>query len=566
MAKVAALLLLALVGATATAPTTKCFPDGFYLGTATAAYQVEGGVNETGRTSSIWDDFCRSRDDLQCANVADDMLHRYESDIKIMQDMGLTSFRLSISWSRVMTWSAATKRMVRNDEGIAFYHRLLDAVIRAKMAPIVTLYHWDLPSALYVGSGGWLSRDVVPHFKEYANLMFDEFGTKVPIWTTFNEPWSFCVGGYGEGYHAPGLSHSDTASYLAAHHVLLAHAAVVRLFHSRRHQFYPTAQIGIVLNSDMPFPLDPTSPDDVATSERKLQFSLGWFLSPIVHGDYPEVMKAYAGDHLPVFSDDEKAHLKGTYDVFMVNYYSSSVVTDCNSTRSTVTCDSLKQGWQRDAGVDNARAPPGARPGSVNAKGEPLCGWFSGYPDGYLPLTRWVHAHNTSTPILLTENGWCGNATIDNQDQLWYFQTHLDRVWQGLQEGLPLIGYTAWSFLDNYEWGSFEPRFGLFYVNYTTKTGGKESYDPAASDLARIPRPAATWFAQVAQTRCLVPESTTRLDAQPPRPLPSWLQGAIYLGYTAPMAIAVVAMLAFHGHLPRVPAGAHETTPLLRTA
>ncbi|OQR84869.1 lactase-phlorizin hydrolase [Achlya hypogyna] len=557
------LAALVLVGTSVAAAggSSQCFPDGFLLGTATASYQVEGGVNETGRTPSIWDDFCLSRENVQCATVADDMLHRYKSDIAMMEAMGLTSFRLSISWSRVMTWNSVLQRMVRNDAGIAFYHDLIDAVVAAKMAPIVTLYHWDLPSVLHTEKRGWLSRDIVPHFKEYANLMFDEFGHKVPYWTTFNEPWSFCVGGYGEGYHAPGLSHSDTASYEAAHHVLLAHAAVVRLFRSRRHQFFPSARIGIVLNSGMAFPLDPTSAADVAAAERKLQFILGWFLSPIVYGDYPAVMKQYAGEHLPVFTPEEKAHLAGTYDVFMLNYYSSELVTDCSSPRSGVACDKLMQGWHRDAAVDSDRFPHGARPASVNTRGESNCAWFNGYPDGYLPLMRWLHAHNTSAPILLTENGWCGNTTIDNADQLWYFQTHLDRVWQGLQEGLPLIGYTAWSFLDNYEWGSFEPRFGLFYVNYSAKTGGKEVFDPLPTELQRIPRPAATWFGQVAQTGCLPPVAATDLATVPHAP---WLQTLIYVGYTGPMAVAAVAMMAFYAHRAPRALAADEATPLLR--
>ncbi|OQS05359.1 lactase-phlorizin hydrolase [Thraustotheca clavata] len=533
----------------------KCFPKSFLFGTATAAYQVEGGWNETGRTPSIWDEFCRDRD-IECANVADDMIHRYESDVLLMKSMGLKSFRLSISWSRVMTWNPAIKRMVRNDAGIAFYHQLLDSVIAAEMQPIVTLYHWDLPAALHHEFGGWLSRKIIPHYKEYANLMFEEFGSKVPYWTTFNEPWSFCVGGYAEGFHAPGLSHSETNSYLAAHHVLLSHATVVRLFWSRRHEFYPSAKIGIVLNTDMTFPLDPNSPGDVAAAERRLQFFMGWFLSPVVYGDYPYVMKLYAKDHLPTFTADEKKLLAGTYDIFMLNHYSSSLITDCNSTRSLTKCDSLLEGWDRDLGID-LRAPVGSRSSSLNSKGQQNCPWFSGYPEGYLPLIRWLNKHNTSTPILLTENGWCGNEDIDNQDQLWYFQTYLDQVWQGLQEGLPIVGYTAWSFLDNYEWGSFDPRFGLFYVEFTNQTRGKDEYQPLASELKRIPRTAALWFGQVANSMCLDVGST---EFEAAKPVSSLIQAVIYFGYVGPLVIAIIIMRTFHSR--RRPKN-HETTPLL---
>ncbi|RHY33291.1 hypothetical protein DYB32_001754 [Aphanomyces invadans] len=299
-------------------PKQRCFPEDFLLGTATAAYQVEGGWNLTGRTPSIWDDFCRVRDNVQCANVADDMIHRYVSDIAIMKAMGLSSFRFSISWPRVMTWSNNLQRMLRNDAGIAFYHDLLDATRAANLKAVVTLYHWDLPSALHTHANGWLNSSIVSHFNEYASLMYDEFGDKVDFWTTFNEPWSFC---------APGISNSNTASYVAAHHVLVAHATAVQTHRSK----HLKSKIGITLNADMALPLDPSNQNDVEAAERKLQFSLGWFLNPIVNGDYPTVMKQRAGHYLPRFTPTESALLKKSYDVFMLNHYSTNVVTDCAS-------------------------------------------------------------------------------------------------------------------------------------------------------------------------------------------------------------------------------------------
>ncbi|RHZ00500.1 hypothetical protein DYB35_007006 [Aphanomyces astaci] len=513
----------------------RCFPDDFLLGTATAAYQVEGGWNLTGRTPSIWDDFCRSRDNVQCANVADDMIHRYVSDIAIMQAMGLSSFRFSISWSRVMTWHDATQRMVRNDAGIAFYHDLLDAMRAAQLTSVVTLYHWDLPSALHTHMNGWLNASIVGHFNQYAELMYDEYGAKVDFWTTFNEPWSFCVGGYGGGWHAPGITDSDTATYVAPHHVLLAHATAVQTHRSK----HLSSKIGITLNSDMALPLDPTDDRDVEAAERKLQFSLGWFLNPIVHGDYPAVMKRRAGHRLPRFTAADSALLTQSYDVFMLNHYSTNVVTDCAST--TYVQDVYMSGaiyWTQYSYVN-------CMPCTFRL-------WTyvrMRYPQGYLPLIRWMHAFNKSAPILLTENGWCGHNVVDNPDQLWYFESYLAQVWLAVAEGVPVIGYTAWSFVDNYEWGSFDPRFGLFHVEFPPETGTVDGFEPKSTDLTRTARPAATWYGQVASTKCFP------LDEQAQGPTPStdpltssttshWVQGAVTVGFVGPMLVAVMALAA----------------------
>ncbi|TYZ61485.1 hypothetical protein PybrP1_008948 [[Pythium] brassicae (nom. inval.)] len=430
----------AVAGVAASAETDKrCFPTNFLFGSATAAYQVEGAWNEGGRTPSIWDDFCRERKGVQCSNVADDFYHRYRDDIKLMVASGLDSFRFSISWSRVMNWDAQAKKMKPNAPGIAFYHAVLDELARNGITPILTLYHWDLPSELHtqLKPQGWLNPVIADHFAEYADLMFAEFGAKVELWTTFNEPLSFTSAGYATG-----------------------------------------------------------------------------------------------------------------------------VVTDCSSAQSTVKCSSLSLGWERDMGVDQTRAPAGARLSSLNDLGKHNCAWFTGYPAGYLDNIKWMHAHDPKADILLTENGWCGNDTVDNQDQLWYHQTYLEQVYRAITEfKIPVIGYTAWSFLDNYEWGSFKPRFGLYYVNFTAATGSKDEVTPDASALARIPRPAAKWYAQVAKARCLDvagADSATVAVAAP--------SSHSSVGIAAAVVAVVVAVPAVAWLVKRRQAGsAAESTPLIAT-
>lgn len=529
----------------ASAQPSKCFPDGFLFGTATAAYQVEGGWQDADRGPSICDDYCRERAPVyECANVADDFFHRYKQDVGLMADMGLNAFRFSISWSRVMQWDPVLRRMVPNPPGIAFYRSLLDELVANGMAPVVTLYHWDLPSELHteLSPPGWLNPSIVGHFLDFANLMFDEFGAKVPYWATFNEPWSFTTQGYGSGRRAPGMNNSDTNVYLSAHHVLLSHGETVARFRQLRSQpaslIHPNARISIVLNLDTAYPLDPTSSGDVAAAERKMQFGLGWYLSPIVSGEYPAVMRDRAGDRLPSFTPAQAQLLRGSYDLFMLNHYSSKVVTNCDSLHSRIDCSHLPLGWERDLGIDDSRIPEDSRPASLGSHGKPNCAWFSGYPEGYMTTIKWMHRHDPSAEILLTENGWCGNATVENTDQLWYYQAYLDQVHRAIfHENIPIIGYTAWSFVDNYEWGSYEPRFGLFYVEFTSETGRVDEQTPSLDKLRRIPRPAAHWFSHLAQSKCLDAAPTVAEASAEHRMASLFAAGAF-------VAVAVGALLA----------------------
>ncbi|ETO74749.1 hypothetical protein F444_09598 [Phytophthora nicotianae P1976] len=501
--------MAALFGSSVVAASEpRCFPEKFMFGSATASYQVEGAVKEGGRTSSIWDDFCREKPGMKCANVADDFYHRYKDDVKLMVETGLESFRFSISWSRAMNWDPVTRRMKPNAEGIAWYHSLIDELNANGIVPILTIYHWDLPSELQtqLEPKGWLNPGIVDHFLDYSILLFNEYGSKVQLWTTFNEPRSFVGAGYALGRHAPGYSGSDTQAYTASRNVLISHAKAVQKFREMKtsNVIGDKARIGIVLVANWYYPLDPNNERDVAASKRAFDFDFGWFLNPIVNGDYPAVMRERAGDRLPKFTAEESALLKGSYDIFMMNHYGSRAVTDCDSDRSNTPCSTLLPGYPADKGIDDSHVMPGTRAGVPDRFGNNYCEMFTGYPPGYLDMIRYLHMQDTSVDILLTENGWCGNDDVDNYDQLWYFKAFVEQVHKAVvEEKIPVIGYTAWSFLDNYEWGSYGPRFGMYYVNFTEQTGSPDFYEPKPTDLARIPRPSAKWFKKVSETKCL---------------------------------------------------------------
>ncbi|KAE8893275.1 hypothetical protein PF007_g17091 [Phytophthora fragariae] len=483
------------------------------IGSATSNNNnIEGGWNATNKERSIWDDFCRDTSNgVPCANVADDFVHRYDSDIALMKQDGYGTFRFSISWTRAMSWNETTQRMQANPEGLAFYHSVVDELLASGIKPVVTLYHWDLPATLQSAFDppGWLNDAMVDHFVDYATLMFEEFGQDVEYWTTFNEPASFILTGFAYGYGPPKLGNSITNAYDVAHVVLLSHAAAVERFHELRDAgtVQSSARISIVVNSDWGVPLNDSIAEDVAAAERKNQFHLGWFLGPLTTGDYPQVMRERVGDRLPNFTEEQRAQVKGSYDLLMLNYYASYSTTDCDSERSETNCSSLTLGWASDLGVDDSRNPEGSRHAYGSVMDPNSCSSDSGYPPGYLQVIRFVHKHDTSADILLTENGWCGNETINNPDQLWYHRTHLEQVHKAIyEEDIPIIGYTVWGFMDDFEWTSYAGRRGLYFVNFTDETGDIDEYSALPSQLTRIQRSAGAWYSNVATTGCFEQE------------------------------------------------------------
>ncbi|KAG3075662.1 hypothetical protein PI124_g408 [Phytophthora idaei] len=396
-----------------------------------------------------------------------------------MVETGLQSFRFSTSWSRAMTWDPETRP---NPPGLAFYHSLIDELNANHITPVLALHHYDLPLALQdeLNPQAWLNQDISTHFEDYATLMFNEFGNKAKFWTTFNEPLGLVGYGYGMGFPNMPPAHrgSPTEAYEVSYGVLMRHAKAVKKFRELRDSGVVDsgARISIVLVSSFFYPLDPTKRKDVLAAQRALDFDFGWFLQPILTGDYPAVMRDVAGDRLPRFTAEESALLKGLYDMFQLNHYSSQAVTDCDSPTSTIDCASLAPGWQADKAVDDT--------------------------------------HDPTVDILLTENGWCGNDEVENWDQVHFFEEFVGQVYKAVvEEKIPVIGYTAWSFLDNFEWGSYKPRFGMYYVNWTTETGSPDFNNPKPTDLARIPRPSAKWFHKLSTTRCLNDNSILALEA-----------------------------------------------------
>ena len=311
------------------------FPANFVWGLGTAAYQIEGGWDEGGKGPSIWDTYSGSDGGVpsngmvakgHSGAVACDHFHRWKEDVQLMVSLGLKNYRFSISWPRVMPNGTMAGGV--NEAGVQFYSDLIDELLAHDIQPYVTLYHWDLPQSLQTAAiPGWLDLRLVEHFGEYAKLCFERFGDRVKFWSTFNEPWTFTVLGYGTGSKAPGgqFAEMSTNPYLAGHTVLLAHARAVRLYRKLvKARTISSGAIGISNNCDYREPAT-AEPDDIAAAQRANIWWLGWFADPIFgeSGDYPIEMRQKLGTRLPSFTAAEKAELKGSADWFGLNHYGS---------------------------------------------------------------------------------------------------------------------------------------------------------------------------------------------------------------------------------------------------
>jgi beta-glucosidase len=456
------------------------FPAGFTWGTAMASYQIEGAVAEDGRRPSIWDTFSHTPGKVahgDTGDVACQHYHRMPQDVALMAELGIQSYRFSVSWARVRPDGGAV-----NPAGLAFYDRLVDELLRHDIEPLLTLYHWDLPQALE-DSGGWTSRDTALRFAEYAVSVHEALGDRVPTWTTLNEPWCSAFLGYADGHHAPGRK-EPAAAMRAAHHLLLGHGLAVRELRSRG-----ADRLGITLNFTVADPVDPARPEDVDVARRIDGLHNRLFLEPIVRGDYPADVVADT-EHLGwtgVVQDGDLATIAAPIDVLGVNYY------------------------QGDAVAGPAPDAPPAVPGStpyVGAEGAVMVdrglprtamGWDV-QPEGLTRLLVRLRDEAPGLPLLVTENGAAyddvvaSDGSVDDVERRDFIDVHLRAVHGAIEKGADVRGYFVWSFLDNFEWAhGYHRRFGIVRVDYDTQR--------------RTPKTSAWWYADVARTG-RVPEAS----------------------------------------------------------
>jgi beta-glucosidase len=449
------------------------FPPGFVWGVATASYQIEGAVAEDGRTPSIWDTFSATPGAIlngDTGQVACDHYHRMPEDVALMSELGIGSYRFSVSWARVRPDGGPV-----NPAGLAFYDRLVDELLSHGIEPLLTLYHWDLPQALQE-TGGWTSRDTALRFAEYAVSVHEGLGDRVPTWTTLNEPWCSAFLGYADGHHAPG--HRDRASAMrAAHHLMLGHGLATQELRSRG-----ADRLGVTLNFTVADPADPQAPGDVDAARRIDGLHNRLFLEPIVQGAYPADVVADT-EHLgwtDVVLDGDLETISAPIDVLGVNYYQGDAVAG--------------------APADAAPAVPGSTP-FVCAEDvvfvqrdlpRTAMGWDV-QPEGLTRLLLRLRDEAPGLELMVTENGAAyddvagPDGHVDDQDRLSFIDQHLRAVHAAREQGADVRGYYVWSFLDNFEWAhGYDRRFGIVRVDYETQQ--------------RTPKASATWYAEVCRS------------------------------------------------------------------
>src|SRR3982750_1626436 len=292
------------------------FPPQFLWGAATSAYQVEGSPLADGAGPSIWQRFCHTPNlvlDGDTGDVACDHYRRYRDDVKLMRDLGLTAYRFSISWSRILP----AGRGAVNPRGLDFYERLVDALLENGIQPTATLFHWDLPEALD-DRGGWLNPDIAGWFADYASVVFRKLDDRVKLWATLNEPWVVTDGGYLHGALAPGHRNLFEAP-IATHNLLRAHGMGVQAYRALgKHQ------VGIVVNLEPKYAASATD-DDRAATARAHAYMNRQYLDPVFLGRYPRALEEIFGDAFPRWPADDLALIRQPIDFVGVNYYTRSV-------------------------------------------------------------------------------------------------------------------------------------------------------------------------------------------------------------------------------------------------
>lgn len=426
------------------------FPAGFLWGAATASYQIEGAATEDGRGPSIWDTFSHTPGrvrDGDTGDVACDSYHRWPEDVALLAGLGAGAYRFSVAWPRVQPTGSGEV----NAAGLDYYERLVDGLVGAGIAPVLTLYHWDLPQALQ-DSGGWHARDTAQRFADYAAVVGERLGDRVQLWATHNEPFVVTVLGHVWGLHAPGQT--GLGGLAVAHHLLLSHGLATQALRAQRR-----SGLGIVNNYSPSWPASDGA-EDVAAAGRYDQLQNRAFTDPVLLGRHCDLLAQVYADMPDLVRDGDLATIAQPVDWMGVNYYNPTKVA----------------------------APEGG----------------TELPFRFLPLEDYPHTAfdwpvvpealhellallrerygDRLPPLYVTENGCAYDDTpgpdgsVDDPERIVFLDGHLRTVARAIDDGVDVRGYFCWSLLDNFEWAEgYSKRFGLTYVDFATQTRAPKS-------------------------------------------------------------------------------------------
>jgi beta-glucosidase len=451
----------------------RTFPDGFYWGTATSAYQIEGAWNEDGKGESIWDRFAHTQGNIRngdTGDVANDHYHRYKEDVALMKDIGAKAYRFSISWPRIFPEGIGQP----NSKGLDFYDRLVDELKAANIEPFATLYHWDLPQALQ-DKGGWQSRDTAQAFGDYAGHVAEKLSDRVKHFFTINEFKSFTEAGY-RGFEvpgpvprmvflAPGLKLSLGEFNQVRHHAVLAHGLAVQAIRAKAK---PGTKVGPAENIETAVPLI-EAPEHIKAAEMATRERNAPFLTVMLEGKYTDAFLKDTGKDAPKFTDADLKVIGSPLDFVGINVYCPIVY---------IVASDRAPGWR------NVPFASGHAKAAVNN--------FPIGPESLYWAPKFVHSLWGAKEIFITENGCAGedvfadDGNIYDTDRIMFIRAHLSQLQRAAADGVPVRGYFYWSTMDNLEWtAGFGNRFGLVYVDFKTQK--------------RTPKMSARWFREAAK-------------------------------------------------------------------
>ena len=443
------------------------FPKNFTWGAAAASYQVEGAAFEDGKGWSVWDEFCRREGAIangETGDVACDHVHRYEEDARLMGELGLQAYRLSVSWPRVLPEGVGPV----NDAGLDFYDRLVDALLAQRVRPWVTLFHWDFPLALE-RRGGWRNPESADWFAEYARVVTERLSDRVIHWFTQNEIQVFMNHGHRNGIHAPGHKLPLGEVLQAGHHALLAHGKAVQAIRGSA-QAEPrvgAAPVGVVAIPHH------EQEEDIAAARRNMFSVAGgdpwnnaWWADPMLLGRYPaDGLEAYGAD-APDIRQGDLETIAQPLDFYGANIYQGHIV--------------------RADGRDGVESVPGAV-GAAHTDVE-----WPVRPRALHWGPKFLH-ERYGLPIVITENGMANadwvqlDGRVHDPQRIDFLTRYLRELRRATSDGVPVEGYFQWSILDNFERSQgYKRRFGLVYVDYETQQ--------------RIPKDSARWYSEVIRT------------------------------------------------------------------
>ncbi|KAK9291175.1 hypothetical protein L1049_009363 [Liquidambar formosana] len=443
------------------------FPGSFMFGASSSAIQTESTPTEGGRGPSINDHYYEGLPGVESYT-------KYKEDVSCLKNTNMDAYRFSIAWPRILPTGKLSDGF--NQEGIDFYNNLIDELISNGIEPFVTLFHFDMPEALQTDYGGFLSPNIVADFNDYADLCFKTFGHKVKYWATCNEPLTFIQKTYMvDGFDLP------RDPYKAAHNLLLSHATAVKTY---RNNYLSTqnGKIGMIMDISWYSPLNVT-PKDVDAANRGWDFMLGWFLDPLVTGDYPISMKSIVRERLPEFSSAQAELVKGSYDYVGINYYTARYAQALPFSSNDVAISYDKDQYL-NALTSNANGI------DIGEKAEGV-DWLYFCPEELgAVLMKLKHKYNNPL-IYITENGTADKVdiskpldqeTLQDDARIRYMKGHLYYLAKAIRDGANVHGYMVWSLMDNVEMDSgYTAGFGVHYVDHS-------------NDFKRVPKKSAEWF------------------------------------------------------------------------